>query len=146
MPLSLTLPTAVARDLVAWLDITDDSSSAWWWTWREFQVQYYDMPRKTGERIESPATLGRKCWAFAYLAQIWPPLQPSLRIAMSRADMNLDSFIHAFEGAILQTMPLCGEVMANCFVNQTYDPTTRNGTCPGPIGGISFIPVSTTMF
>ncbi len=45
-------------------------SGAWMWTYDTFQVQYYDMPRKPGERIESPATLGRKCWAFAYLAQV----------------------------------------------------------------------------
>ena len=34
------------------------------------QVQYYDMPRAPGARVESPATLGRKCWAFAFLAQV----------------------------------------------------------------------------
>ena len=26
--------------------------------------------RRPGDRIESPATLGRKCWAYAYLRQV----------------------------------------------------------------------------
>ena len=30
------------------------------------------------------------------------------------------------------TLQLCEEVMANCFVNQSYDPR-RNGTCPAKI-------------
>ena len=34
-----------------------------------------DAPRKPGTRIESPDTLGRKCWAFAYLRQLWAPDQ-----------------------------------------------------------------------
>ena len=33
--------------------------------------QYYDMPRKPGDRIESAQTLGRKCWAFTYLQTVW---------------------------------------------------------------------------
>ena len=30
------------------------------------------------------------------------------------------------------TLGLCERVMANCFVNQSYDPS-RNGTCPTKI-------------
>ena len=58
------LGTPVARATVTWLSDTSNATSAWWNTWVVFQVQYYDMPRKPGARIESPATLGRKCWAF----------------------------------------------------------------------------------
>ena len=58
------LDTAVSRSTVEWLSDTSSATSVWWNTWMVFQVQYYDMPRKPGARIESPATLGRKCWAF----------------------------------------------------------------------------------
>ena len=69
------LNTTVARETVAWLNVVDPNVSAWWDTWTRFQVQYYDMPHRAGARVESAATLGRKCWAFAYLAQVWndPP-------------------------------------------------------------------------
>ena len=55
------LNTTTAKEIVAWMDVTDVNSSFWWWTWLVFQVQYYDMPRSPGDRIESPATLGRNC-------------------------------------------------------------------------------------
>lgn len=29
------------------------------------------MPHRHGSRVETSATLGRKCWAFGYLRQIW---------------------------------------------------------------------------
>lgn len=64
------LNTTTAKEIVAWMDVTDVNSSFWWWTWLVFQVQYYDMPRSPGDRIESPATLGRKCWAFAYFVEV----------------------------------------------------------------------------
>ena len=34
--------------------------------------------------------------------------------------------------AVPLTLGLCERVMANCFVNQSYDPS-RNGTCPTKI-------------
>jgi hypothetical protein len=82
-----------------------------------FQVQYYDMPRLPGARIESPATLGRKCWAFAYLAHIWSGVKDGLVSAVAAADggLNLSSFVAAYESAVALTMPLCGKVMVRCL-------------------------------
>ena len=125
------LNTSLARDTVTWLNGTQT------WvpggimnTWMVFQVQYYDMPRLPGTRIESPDTLGRKCWAFAYLRQFWDPV--ALSHALSAADLNMDNFTRAYSNAVPFTMTLCERVMANCFVNSTYSPS-RNGTCPGKI-------------
>jgi hypothetical protein len=75
-------------------------------------------------RIESPATLGRKCWAFAYLRAIWPRLRPALNRVT-----GLESFVGTYDAAIPVTMGLCERVTANCYVNASYDPA-RNGTCP----------------
>ena len=68
---STCLNTTEARRTIDFLSVVEAAKSPWWSTWVQFQVQYYSMPRKPGDRIESPATLGRKCWAFAYLRQIW---------------------------------------------------------------------------
>eukprot|EP00041_Stephanoeca_diplocostata_P013549 m.237689 g.237689 ORF g.237689 m.237689 type:complete len:124 (+) comp19377_c1_seq10:399-770(+) len=97
------------------------------WTYLVFQVQYYDMPRKPGNRIESPATLGRKCWAFAYLRQLWNAT--TLERAVAGAGQSVLNFTTAYNTAVPLTMNLCEEVMANCFVNASYDPS-RKGTCP----------------
>ena len=128
------LNTTLAKNAIEYLDTTNTSINQWWYTWYVFQVQYYDMPRKPGARIESPATLGRKCWAFAYLAQIWPRLKPLLNQAMSNAGHSLEKFTIAYDNAIPLTMNLCKKVAANCFVNKTYNPEQRNGTCPDAIG------------
>jgi hypothetical protein len=130
---STCLDTPTAKDVVTWLDVTDVDVSVWWYTWVVFQVQYYDMPRQPGARIESPATLGRKCWAFAYLDQIWVKLKPALSAAMANAGLSLSAFFTAYDAALPLTMNLCDEVMANCFVNASYNPDARNGTCPGPV-------------
>ena len=120
------LNTTVSRSVLRWLEVVDTQKSSWWTTWLVFQPQYYDTPRLPGARIESPATLGRKCWAFAYLAEVWVALKPRLQ---SRASTALASFIAAYDKAVPFTMALCNKVAANCFVNATYDPN-RNGTCP----------------
>ena len=91
----------------------DPAKSGWWSTWVQFQVQYYDMPRKPGDRIESPATLGRKCWAFAYLRQVWIALKPALEAATIAHGLNLRPFIAAWDSAVALTMPLCDRTMAN---------------------------------
>ena len=75
-------------------------------------------------------TLGRKCWAFAYLQQFWDPV--GLNSALGLAGLEANNFISMYDEAAPLTMHLCWEVMANCFVNASYDPT-RNGTCPGDI-------------
>ena len=131
---STCLNTSYSHDLVGWLNVTNTTTNAWWNTWMVFQVQYYDMPRQPGARIESPATLGRKCWAFAYLAQAWPALRPKLIGALSSAGLDMDPFVEAYDAAVPFTLNICDQVMANCFVNATYDPVARNGTCPDGVG------------
>lgn len=62
---STCLNTSVAKDTVSWLDgaLAEPSvGGSFMWTYLVFQVQYYDMPRHAGDRIESPWTLGMKCW------------------------------------------------------------------------------------
>lgn len=132
---STCLDTSVATGIVEWLNTfsTDPQLSMWWWNWYVFQPQYYDMPRKQGARIESPATLGRKCWAFAYLSQIWLELRPHIIDTMKRADINLSSYVVAYDEAAPMSIKLCQEVMANCFANAIYNPELRNGTCPEAI-------------
>ena len=143
------LNTSYAQDFVAWFSVADTGSSYWWYTWLVFQVQYYDMPRLPGTRIESPATLGRKCWAFSYLKDIWdgaayggaePALRPALQGVMGAAGYGdeVSSYIEAYDGAVPLTMNLCWEVMANCFVNASYDPAARNGTCPHELQEFKF--------
>ena len=79
------LNTTVARNAIDYLNTTNVSKSTWWYTWIIFQVQYYDMPRKPGARIESPATLGRKCWAFAYLHRFGLDCSPCQCYSWERA-------------------------------------------------------------
>ena len=47
--------------------------------------------------------------------------------------LDLADFVGAWDDAIPFSMDLCNKVMANCFVNATYDPELRNGTCPSAI-------------
>ena len=124
------LNTTVAKGVVSWLENNTSVVNPWWNTWVVFQVQYFDMPRKAGARIESPATLGRKCWAFAYLNQVWTSgLHDELLNAVEKSGLSLELFAKAYDEAVGFTMPLCPRVMANCFVNATFNPS-RNGTCP----------------
>lgn len=129
---STCLSTPFARWTVTWLNsskMSDPSYGAlnFMSTYEVFQVQYYDMPRKAGTRIESPDTLGRKCWAFAYLKQMWQP--DMLQNALARAGLSMPAFIAEYNRAVPLTMGLCAKVIANCFVNASYDPS-RSGTCP----------------
>merc|ERR1712000_613806 len=68
--------TTVARSMVNWLanDYSNvNQTCSWFWMSNVFQWGYYIMPRKPGERIESPWTLGEKCWAFQNLKYKWKP-------------------------------------------------------------------------
>jgi hypothetical protein len=128
------LNTTEAVRTAAFLGVVDPAQSPWWSTWVKFQVQYYDMPRNPGDRIESPATLGRKCWAFAYLRQVWISgsgggLKHSLQAKAAAHALDLNKFVAAWDAAVALTMPLCDRVMANCFLNDSYS-VGRNGTCP----------------
>jgi hypothetical protein len=123
------LNTTEAKTTVDMLAIVEPGKSPWWSTWVQFQVQYFDMPRKPHDRIESPATLGRKCWAFGYLRQTWVDgLRDALEKSMTVHDLDLNQFSAAWDKAVALTMPLCNRVMANCFLNLSYS-VTRNGTC-----------------
>jgi hypothetical protein len=129
------LNTSEARNTVEMLSVVDPAKSPWWSTWVQFQVQYYDMPHKHGSRVETAATLGRKCWAFAYLRQVWTGgngIRSELLAATAAHDLDLRSFAQAWDAAVTLTMPLCNRMMANCFVNESYS-ASRNGTCPDKI-------------
>ena len=126
------LGTPTARAVVLWLNTSQASpavSGAFMNTWVVFQAQYYDMPRAPGERIEAPDTLGRKCWAFAYLAQTWAAGSAALARALAAAGLSAAAYADAADAAVPQSMELCEQVMANCFENTTYMPS-RNGSCP----------------
>ena len=132
---STCLGTAAARDTVAWLNSSQADASvagAFLNTWVVFQAQYYSMPRKPGDRIEAPDTLGRKCWAFAFLSQTWASEAAALQSALGAAGLSAEAYTQAAGAAIPQTLELCEEVIANCFVNQSYDPR-RNGTCAADV-------------
>ena len=125
------LSTAYARDTVDFVNRSQSDpavSGSFMWTWLASQVQYYDMPRKAGVRIESPDTLGRKCWAFAYLRQLLPALWQPLADHLSPAGLNMRNFTTVSNKAIPETFELCEKVMANCFLNTSYNPQ-HNGTC-----------------
>lgn len=156
------LTTALAIHAVQWLNSwqADLSVPAFMWTWDVFQAQYYAMPRRAGERIEGADTLGRKCWAFAYLTQTYEPAplvhayvhatgsacacaspfmhmhntyyryEPApLARALAAAHLSLANFTSQYEAAIEPSTRRCQRVMANCFVNASYNPA-RAGSCP----------------
>ncbi len=117
--------TSYFANTVSWLNyaiMAPNVSGNFGYTWDVFQAQYYDTPRKPGNRIESPDTLGRKCWAFAYLAERWDPG------SFAKFPYSLANFTKIYEASVPFSMQLCEKVQANCFVNASYDPT-RNGTC-----------------
>ena len=125
------LNTSYARDTAAWLDseMTNVSLTGnFMWTWLVFQVQYYDTPRKPGTRIEAPDTLGRKCWAMAFLQQDWTAKNQSLMLRLSVHGLSVAALAKAYERAIPLTMQLCQKVICNCFLNTTYDPS-HSGHC-----------------
>ena len=129
------LNTSVARDTVSWLDTMQTATAAttgdFFWTWLVFQVQYYDMPRKAGDRIEAPDTLGRKCWAFAFLRSKFR--EANLTRVLREHGLQMPRFVANYSSAIPFTMSLCDRVCANCFLNTSYDPAKHNSTCPGKL-------------
>eukprot|EP00730_Choanoeca_flexa_P004507 TRINITY_DN11716_c0_g2_i3.p2 TRINITY_DN11716_c0_g2~~TRINITY_DN11716_c0_g2_i3.p2 ORF type:complete len:238 (+),score=16.11 TRINITY_DN11716_c0_g2_i3:1164-1877(+) len=126
------LNTSAARAIFNWtsLQSSNATSDTFAYTWLNFQVQYYDMPRQPGVRIEAPDTLGRKCWAFAYLNHFWN--QTAIIAAASIARVDVSPLVDMYKTGAPYTMELCRQIEENCFINQTYDPT-RNGTCRGKI-------------
>lgn len=138
---STCLGTAVARDTVSWLTTSQADpavAGAFLNTWVVFQAQYYSMPRRPGDRIEAPDTLGRKCWAFAFLSQTWAGEAEKLQSALGAAGLSAGAYAQAAGAAIPQTLELCEKVLANCFVNSTFDPR-RNGTCPSDIFAFRYL-------
>ena len=128
------LNTTFARDTVGWLNAMQTTAVSttgnFFWTWLVFQVQYYDMPRHPGVRIEAPDTLGRKCWAFAFLKEQFG--EQALVDALRQHALQMPSFISNYTAAIPLTMDLCDKVRANCFLNSSYDPR-HSGTCPAKL-------------
>lgn len=121
------LNTTYARSTANWMNA---DTAQFYWTWDIFQVQYYDMPRKPGVRIEAPDTLGRKCWAVAYLKQIWETgLREKFKALL---DFDAANFTTMYDKSIPTTMDLCTKVRNNCFVNASYDPS-RAGSCSGKL-------------
>lgn len=95
------------------------------------------MPRKPGIRIESPATLGRKCWAFALLKDKMSVMQAAqARLALT--GLNLSSFAEQYTAAAPFAISLCERVMANCFVNASYDPR-RKGSCTSKVAAFHYL-------
>jgi hypothetical protein len=120
--------TKYYKDTIQWLNysLMDPTISGnFGYTWDVFQVQYYDTPRLPNTRIESPDTLGRKCWAFAYLKDMYKPAS-----IIRNIPYNLNNFTSIYEKSINLTFTLCNKVLSNCFVNDTYNPI-RNNTCKG---------------
>ena len=133
------LNTSVAAEIISNLADPNNalpSGPGWMGTFLVFQVQYYDMPRHPGVRIESPFTLGEKCWAFALLKAYGRI--PLLEAAVSAANLTLGQFGAQMTQGIPFTMNLCEKVMANCFVNASYNPA-RNGTCPLDIDDFRYL-------
>lgn len=133
------LVTPAATSVLGWLDTSQSSpdlNGSFAWTWQVFQPQYYDMPRAPGARIEAPDTLGRKCWAYAYLAQVAARSLTALRGTLAAAGLPatlLAAFVGSFSDSVPPTMASCDAVIANCFLNTTYQPAAHNGTCPGDV-------------
>ena len=128
---STCLNTTYAHATISWLNSSMANPGVtgnFMWTYSVFQVQYYDMPRKPGKRIEAPDTLGRKCWAMAYLAQTWAGLGPRLEDRTASARLSIAAWAAEYQRSKRLTMALCQKVVCNCFVNNSYDPT-RSGTC-----------------
>lgn len=123
------LNTSIAQQVVSWLDgpMADPTiSGAFMNQWVVFQFGYYSMPRPPGDRIESPWTLGMKCWAMTFLQQSYPT---QLQSRLSQAGLSAATYLTNYKNASVEAMKLCWKVLANCFVNASYDPS-RNGTCP----------------
>eukprot|EP00045_Choanoeca_perplexa_P007216 m.63837 g.63837 ORF g.63837 m.63837 type:complete len:237 (+) comp13981_c0_seq2:47-757(+) len=123
------LNTTKAHGIINWTSSSQSNTSiagSFADTWLNFQVQYYDMPRKPNVRIEAPDTLGRKCWAFAYLDRFWNG--SAVAKAGATAGTSTRQLAAMYQTGLPLTMGLCRKVEENCFVNQTYDPS-RNGTC-----------------
>jgi hypothetical protein len=131
------LATPAAAAVLTWLNTSQASaalSGTFAWTWQIFQPQYYDMPRAAGERIEAPDTLGRKCWAYAYLAQVAARSLAALRGALAAAGLPaLAALEGTFAAAVPATLASCDAVIANCFLNTTYQPALHNGTCKSDV-------------
>lgn len=73
VPATSCLMTPVANFTVEWLNtyqtnISLPGSLVQTWASPTGQPNYFEMPRPAGARIESPWTLGMKCYAFSYLA------------------------------------------------------------------------------
>jgi len=127
------LNTSYAKDTVEWMNTAMSNETlaggSFMGTWLDFQVGYFQTPMPpTAPRIESPSTLGRKCWAFAYLKQLWEPTL--LETAVQAAGLNISFFISEYNKAIPLTFALCEKVIHNCFLNASVAPRPP---CPASV-------------
>jgi hypothetical protein len=140
------LATPAASGVLSWLDASQATAAlngSFAWTWQVFQPQYFEMPRAAGERVEAPDTLGRKCWAYAYMTQVASRSLAALRGALAAAGLPaalLAAFEGSFSAAAPPAMASCDAVIANCFKNTSYQPALHNGTCAGDVAlfGLGF--------
>jgi hypothetical protein len=126
------LNTTASAAVTTWLEsemVEAATHGSFGWTLLVFQPGYYTMPRREGERIESPWTLGMKCWAAAFLQQSWLPARDAFVAVLNRHNVNVSKVVGTMDYGTANAVSECGQVMANCFVNASYDPS-RNGTCP----------------
>lgn len=133
MPAICAKSSTIVQDTIKWINVNQSNATAapgnFAWTFLVFQPQYYDMPRKPGDRIESPDTLGRKCWASTALTQQWPALQGA---AVSRNLSLTGPFSSMMAHGIALNQEDCQKVICNCFVNASFDPS-RSGACRGKV-------------
>ena len=82
------------------------------------------MPRKPGSRIESPDTLGRKCWAFAWLKDRKGVMEAA-HARLASVGLNVSFLKQQWEVADPEAMTLCRRVMANWCVPGRRHATVR---------------------
>lgn len=68
------------------------------------------------------------------VARVHQVQDPRSRAAAGEFGASLGTFGASYDAAVPMTMEQCDRVMANCFVNASYDPALRNGTCPDRVG------------
>ena len=94
-----------------------------------FQPGYFAMPIHR-IRVETPWTLGLKCWAMSYLEERLVPLMSEMAVHMKGAFTGAHSFVNVTTRAAAGGVQQCHMVKANCFHNSTYQPAKHNNTCP----------------
>lgn len=119
--------TPTVLQALSWLNVNAGSDTCSVnWSWASFQFQYYILPRPSpSERVESPFTLGEKCFAFSLLADTFA----MTRSALQKFGKILAPALNMFAANIPIGATLCNEDCWACWKNQTRN-FALNGTCP----------------